>query len=134
MHKIKRHFSNAPWESQVGYCRAVKAGDHIHVTGTAPIDENGATYAPGDPYAQACRCFDLIRSTLRKFDAELDCVVRTRMFVTNIKQWEAFGKAHKEYFGEHPPATTMVEIKALIDPAMMIEVEADAYVERSRDD
>ena len=123
---FQRAFSKAPWEAKIGYCRAVRAGKQIFITGTAPLSDDGSTHVPGDPYMQACRCFDLIRNALQDFDADLSDIVRTRMFVTDIGLWEEFGKAHQEYFAEHPPATTMVEVKALIDPEMLIEVEADA--------
>ena len=125
--RISRAFSGAPWEKTIGYCRAVRAGDHVFVTGTAPIDDDGATYAPGDPYAQARRCLELIGQTLQRFEMQLHNVVRTRMFVTDITLWEAFGKAHHEVFSEFPPATTMVEVASLICPDMLIEIEADAY-------
>jgi isochorismate pyruvate lyase len=124
--EFRRTHSGAPWESRVGYCRALRAGAHIYVTGTAPVAEEGGVFAPGDAYAQAMRCFQIIESALNDLDADLSCVVRTRMFVTDISRWEEYGRAHGEVFGEHPPATTMVEVKALIDPAMLIEVEADA--------
>ncbi len=124
--EFRRTHSGAPWESRVGYCRALRAGAHIYVTGTAPVAEEGGVFAPGDAYAQAKRCFQIIESALNDLDADLSCVVRTRMFVTDISRWEEYGRAHGEVFGEHPPATTMVEVKALIDPAMLIEVEADA--------
>jgi isochorismate pyruvate lyase len=123
---FRRAFSNAPWESQIGYCRAVRASDHIYVTGTAPVDDAGGVYAPGDAYAQARRCFEIIQHALRDLGADLDCVVRTRMFVTDISRWAEFGRAHQEFLGQHPPATTMVEVKSLIDPAMLIEIETDA--------
>lgn len=125
---FKRTFTNAPWEKKVGYCRALKAGDHIYITGTAPIDEDGNTFAPGDAYLQAKKCFEIIESTLAELLVPLSKVVRTRMFVTDISKWEAFGKAHHEAFSEFPPATTMVEVKQLIDPQMLIEIEADAYI------
>jgi len=124
--EFRRTHSGAPWESRVGYCRALRAGAHIYVTGTAPVAEEGGVFAPGDAYAQAKRCFQIIERALNDLDADLSCVVRTRMFVTDISRWEEYGRAHGEVFGEHPPATTMVEVKALIDPAMLIEVEADA--------
>jgi enamine deaminase RidA (YjgF/YER057c/UK114 family) len=127
---FQRTFSGAPWESQVGYCRAVRAGDHVYVTGTAPVAAGGGVYAPGDAYAQAKRCFEIIERALDELGAELADVVRTRMFVTDIARWAEFGRAHREVFGDHPPATTMVEVRALIDPAMLIEVEADAVVRR----
>jgi isochorismate pyruvate lyase len=124
--EFERTFSGAPWESRVGYCRALRAGQHIYVTGTAPVAEGGGVFAPGDAYAQAKRCLEIIESALANLDVDLSCVVRTRMFVTDISRWQEFGKAHGEFFGEHPPATTMVEVKALIEPEMLIEIEADA--------
>jgi len=126
---FQRAFSNAPWETQIGYCRAVRAGSHIYVTGTAPVAEDGGVHAPGDATAQARRCFEIIRGALKALDADLSNVVRTRMFVTDISRWPEYGAAHREAFGAHPPATTMVEVRALIDPAMLIEIEADAVVE-----
>ena len=123
---LQRTFSGAPWESQVGYCRALRAGDHVYVTGTVSVTEGGGVHAPGDAYGQARRCFEIIGRSLTDLGADLSRVVRTRMFVTDISRWAEFGRAHREVFGDHPPATTMVEVKALIDPAMLIEVEADA--------
>ena len=123
---FRRTFSGAPWESKIGYCRAIRAGDHIYVTGTAPVDDQGGVFSPGDAYAQTQRCIEIIQRALRDLGAELDCVVRTRMLVTDITRWEEFGRAHREFFEQHPPATTMVEVSALIHPAMLIEVEADA--------
>ncbi|HVR28964.1 MAG TPA: Rid family hydrolase, partial [Thermoanaerobaculia bacterium] len=125
---VERAFSGAPWEQLVGYCRAVRAGDHIYVTGTVAVGEDGSPFAPGDGYAQASRCFDLIERALRGLDADLSSVVRTRMFVTDISLWEEFGRAHRERFGAHPPATTMVEVRALIAPELLIEIEADAVI------
>jgi enamine deaminase RidA (YjgF/YER057c/UK114 family) len=124
--QFTRTYSGAPWEAKVGYCRALRAGDHIYVTGTAPVDDWGKCFAPGDAYAQTKRCLEIIRRALQDLSADLDCVVRTRMFVTDISRWEAYGQAHGEAFGGHPPATTMVEVKALIDADMLIEIEADA--------
>ncbi len=125
--KFLRTFSGAPWESKVGYCRAIRAGDHIYVTGTAPVAEDGSCYAPGDAYAQAKRCIEIIERALSDLGAELSCVVRTRMFVTDISRWQEYGRAHGEFFADHPPATTMVEVKSLIDPEMLIEIEADVF-------
>jgi enamine deaminase RidA (YjgF/YER057c/UK114 family) len=125
---FERAFSGAPWEKVVGYCRAVRAGDHIYVTGTVAIGEDGKPFAPGDGYAQARRCFELIERALAKLGADLSMVVRTRMFVTDISRWEEFGRAHRERFAEHPPATTMVEVQALIAPEHLIEIEADAVL------
>ena len=124
--EFKRAFSGAPGESKVGYCRAVRAGDHIYVTGTAAVDEEGNAFAPGDAYAQAKRCLEIIERALGELGAGRACVVRTRMFVTDIARWREYGRAHQEFFSAHPPATTMVQVKALIDPAMLIEIEADA--------
>lgn len=128
---FQRAFSNAPWESQIGYCRAVRAGDHIYVTGTAPVADDGGVFAPGDAYAQAVRCIELIRRALRELGADLTHVVRTRMFVTDIARWPEFGRAHREFFAAHPPATTMVEVKSLIQADMLIEIEADAICRSS---
>ena len=122
----KRAFSGAPWEAQVGYCRAVRAGNHVYVTGTAPVGDDGTVFAPGDAYAQATRCFEIIQKALADVGAGLEDVVRTRMFVTDISRWKEYGKAHAEFFKDHPPATTMVEVRSLIDPQMLIEIEADA--------
>ncbi|MEN8447340.1 MAG: RidA family protein [Cyanobacteria bacterium J06555_13] len=124
---IQRHFTSTPWEPKVGYCRALQAGHTIYLSGTAPTDAEGNTFASGDPYAQACRCFEIIKTTLESMDAGIPQVVRTRMYVTDINHWEAFGKAHQKYFGEHPPVTAMVEVKGLINPDMLIEVEAEAF-------
>lgn len=124
----QRTYSNAPWEREVGYCRAVRAGRHIYVTGTAPVADDGTVFAPGDGYAQARRCLDIIAKALADLDAGIEHVVRTRLFVTDISRWREFGRAHGEVFAEHPPATTMVEVRALIDPEMLIEIEADAVI------
>ncbi len=130
---IERTYSGAPWERTVGYCRALRAGDHIYVTGTAPVDDDGSVFAPGDAYAQAARCFAIIERALATLGAGLEHVVRTRMYVTDIARWEEYGRAHREALGAHPPATTLVEVAALIDPAMLIEVEADAIHPDARD-
>jgi len=124
--EFQRAYSGAPWEEKVGYCRAIRAGDFIYVTGTAPVDEQGGCFAPGKAYEQAKRCLEIIQTALQGLGADLNCVVRTRMFVTDISQWEFYGKAHAEFFAQNPPATTMVEVKSLIDPDMLIEIEADA--------
>lgn len=124
----RRAFSGAPWEAQVGYCRAVRVGAHITVSGTAPVGLDGATVAPGDAYRQARRCFEIVVAALGELGAGVEHVVRTRLFVTDIARWAEFGRAHEEVFGAHPPATSMVEVAALIAPDMLIEVEADAIV------
>lgn len=127
--EFQRVSSGAVWEGVVGYCRAVRAGDLVFVTGTAPVDETGrGVVAPGDAEAQARRCLELIERALAQFGADRTRIARTRMFVTDIARWPEYGRAHAAFFGEHRPATTMVEVKALIDPAMLIEIEADAVL------
>jgi enamine deaminase RidA (YjgF/YER057c/UK114 family) len=121
-----RVFSRAPWESQVGYCRAIRIGNNIYVSGTAPVGEDGMVVAPGDAYAQARRCCEIIQHALRDLGADCANVVRTRMFVTDVGRWAEYGRAHQEFFGAYPPASAMVEVKSLIDPAMLIEIEVDA--------
>jgi len=124
--QFQRVFSGAPWETKIGYCRALRAGNHIYVTGTAPFTDDGRVFSPGDAYAQARRCLEIIRQALAKLEADLSHVVRTRMFVTDISRWAEYGQAHREAFGDQPPATTMVEVRSLIDPEMLIEIEAHA--------
>jgi isochorismate pyruvate lyase len=124
-----RAFSGAPWEAKVGYCRAIRVGSHIYVTGTAPVSDEGGVHAPGDGYAQAVRCLEIIRNALLDLGARMSDVVRTRMFVTDISRWEEYGRAHREFFEGYPPATTLVEVKGLIDPEMLIEIDADAVVD-----
>ncbi len=126
--EFERAFSGAPWEERVGYCRAVRAGAHVYVTGTAPVAEGGGVHAPDDGYEQAKRCFEIIGQALATFGADHSRVVRTRMFVTDLTRWEEYGRAHREAFAGHPPATTMVEVRRLIDPQMLIEIEADAIL------
>ncbi len=124
--EFERTYSHAPWEAKVGYCRALRAGDLIFVTGTAPVAEDGGVFAPGDAYAQARHCLGLIERALRNLDSDRSAIVRTRMFVTDIERWAEFGRAHREFFGESHPTTTMVEISRLMAPGMLIEIEADA--------
>ena len=125
---FQRTFSNAKWEKEVGYCRAIRAGNHIYVTGTAPIDENSNVFAPGNGYAQTMRCLEIIRQAVEDLGAKMTDVVRTRMFVTDISRLSEYGRAHREFFAGHLPATTMVEVKSLADPDMLIEIEVDAVV------
>jgi enamine deaminase RidA (YjgF/YER057c/UK114 family) len=126
--EFQRVFTGAPWEKRVGYCRALRAGSSVVVTGTVAVDAEGNPFAPGDGYAQAKRCLEIVVGALAGLGAGPADVVRTRMFVTDIARWEEFGRAHGEVFEEHPPATTMVEVKALIRPEFLIEIEADAVV------
>ncbi len=124
----RRSFTDTRWEKEVAYCRAIRAGNHIYVTGTAPVGDDGQVHRPGDAYAQARRCLEIIEKALIDLDATMADVVRTRMFVTDIARWADFGRAHREFFADHPPATSMVEVQALIDSEMLIEIEADAVV------
>lgn len=126
--KRASYSSAAPWEKIVGYSRAVRTGPFIAVTGCASVGPDGELVGEGDPYIQATRCIEVIREVLETAGAGLADVVRTRMFVTDIDQWEDIGRAHKEAFGDIMPATTMVEVSRLIDPRMLVEIEADAVV------
>jgi enamine deaminase RidA (YjgF/YER057c/UK114 family) len=130
--RIERVHSGAPWEAQVGYCRAVRAGALIVVSGTAPVADDGSVYAPGDPYAQARRCLTIMERALGQLGVDFSAVIRTRMLVTDIRHWAEFGRAHRECFAAHPPATTMVEVRALIHPDMLIEIEAEAVAPEAR--
>ncbi len=122
----RRVSSGAPWESVVGYSRAVAAGDHIWVTGCTSIVD-GDVVNVGDPFAQTQQAIRNVAWALGQLDSSLEDVVRTRIFVTDISRWEEYGRAHGEAFGEIMPATSMVQVSALIDPRMMVEVEAVAY-------
>ena len=125
----QRISSGTEWESEVGYSRAVRVGDEIQVSGTTATDDDGDLVGAGDPYAQAKQAIANIETALEEAGASLDDVIRTRTFVTDIEQWEEIGKAHGEAFGEARPATSMVEVQRLIDPEMLVEIEAVARVE-----
>ena len=122
----ERVSSGVKWEPIVGYSRAVKVGNRIYVTGTTALGDDGELVGVGDAYGQARQCLLNIEKALKKLGAGFEHVVRTRMFVTDISLWEEYGRAHGEAFSEIMPATTMVEVSALIDPRMLIEIEADA--------
>lgn len=125
----QRAFSGTHWEEQVGYCRAMRVGQQIFVSGTSPSDGQGGTFAPGDAYAQTQRCFEIIQQALADLGADLSDVVRTRIYVTDMSRWQEVAQAHQERFADHPPCNTMVEIPALINPDMLVEIEVEALCE-----
>jgi enamine deaminase RidA (YjgF/YER057c/UK114 family) len=126
MQDRQKYSSGAIWEDIVGYSRAIKVGNRVYVTGTTATAESGDIVGVNDPYAQTVQVIRNIEKALHKAGATLEHVVRTRMFVTDIKRWEEYGRAHGEFFGKIKPCATMVEVKGLIDERMMIEIEVDA--------
>ncbi|MFB6204923.1 MAG: RidA family protein [Haloglomus sp.] len=125
----KRVSSGTEWEATVGYSRAVRADGRVSVAGTTATDEEGEPVAPGDPYEQTRHALALVGEALNEAGASLEDVVRTRLFVTDIDDWEAIGRAHGEMFGDIRPATTMVEVSRLIHPDLVVEIEAEAIVD-----
>ena len=122
--------SGGRFEPIIGYSRAVRAGDWVHVAGSTAADNSGKIVGVGDPYAQTVQTLKTIAAALAKAGATIDDVVRTRMFVTDISRWQEYGRAHGEVFRTVLPAATMVEVNALVDPDMMIEIEVDAFSPR----
>ena len=120
--------SGAKWEDLVGYSRAVRMGNIIEITGTVAVDENNVVVGANDAYAQSKYIIQKIEKVLKRAGAGLEHVIRTRMFVTDISRWEEYGRAHGEFFGQIKPCTSMIEVKGLIQPEFLIEIEATAIV------
>jgi enamine deaminase RidA (YjgF/YER057c/UK114 family) len=128
---VERFGSGAPWEAPFGYARAVRCGDFVLVAGTTAISEDGVVLALGDAGGQVHAVVDRIEAALEQAGARLDQVVQTRMFVTDIARADEIGRAHGARFGAHPPVTSMVQVAALVDPRMLVEIEAVAYLDPS---
>lgn len=124
--KRSKIFSGTPWEPKVGYARAVLVGETVHVSGTTGTDPSGKVLAPGDAYAQTVQAIRNIENALKRLGLGLEHVVRTRIYLTQIERWEEVAKAHCEFFGEIHPATSLIGVARLVDPEMLVEIEAEA--------
>ncbi|MGH9405203.1 MAG: RidA family protein [Terriglobia bacterium] len=124
--KRSKIFSGTPWEPVVGYARAVQAGEVVYVSGTTGTDPSGKVLSPGDAYAQTVQAIRNVENALKRLGLGLEHVVRTRIYVTDIDRWQEIAKAHAEFFGEIHPATSMIGVQRLIDPEMLVEIEATA--------
>lgn len=127
--KERRYFSGAAWESKVGYCRAIRKGNFIAVSGTTSIGDNGEVVGINSGYLQTKHCFEIIEKALNELGSSLGDVIRTRIFTTDISLWQEIGKAHFEAVGKNPPAASMYQVSALIDPQLLVEIEVDAISE-----
>jgi enamine deaminase RidA (YjgF/YER057c/UK114 family) len=128
MAERRRVPTTAPWAESVGYSRAVRVGDTVYVSGTAPVGPDGGIACPGDPEGQAKRCLEIILAALTEAGARAEHVVRTRIYVRRAADWEVVGRAHAEVFGHVRPATTLVEVSGFVDPEMLVEIEAIAVI------
>ena len=124
--KRSKIFSGTPWEPKIGYARAVLVGEVVHVSGTTGTDPSGKVLAPGDAYAQTVQAIRNIENALKRLGLGLEHVVRTRIYVTQIERWEEVAKGHAEFFGEIHPATSLIGVTRLVDPEMLVEIEAEA--------
>lgn len=124
-----RTFSSSKWHPIVGYCRAIRVDRQVIVSGTTSINDAGEVHASGDMYGQSKRCLEIVEQALGKLDAKMSDVVRTRVYLTDVSRWPEAARAHREFFEHHPPACTMVAVSALIDPALLVEIEVDAVTE-----
>ncbi|PKL74953.1 MAG: hypothetical protein CVV27_17890 [Candidatus Melainabacteria bacterium HGW-Melainabacteria-1] len=127
MSEFVRVFSGSPYETRFGFCRGIRFADQIQIAGTAPIDPDGSVHAPGDAFAQACRCLEIAALALAELGGNLAQVYRVRWYLTDISQQHDVGRAHAQYFTGHPPVATMLEVSALVDPQMLVEVELEAW-------
>jgi enamine deaminase RidA (YjgF/YER057c/UK114 family) len=125
-HDRQKIDSGTKWEAAIGYSRAVRVGNRIHVSGTTATDDKGEIVGLDDPYQQAAQCIRNLERALRQAGATLSNVVRTRMFVTDMSRWQDYGRAHGDFFRDIRPCTSMIEVRGLIDPRMLIEIEAEA--------